>query len=42
MKVGCAAGVGRVMNVKNVGEQPGDPQFLVEKSYTYELIVPGR
>lgn len=42
MKVGCAAGVGRVANVRNVGEQPGDPQILVEKSYTYELIVPGR
>lgn len=35
-------GVGRVANVRNVGEQPGDPQLLVEKSYTNELIVPGR
>lgn len=42
MKVGCTAGVGRVANVRNVGEQQGDPQLLVEKSYTYELIVPGR
>lgn len=42
MKVGCAVGVGRVANVRNVGEQPGDPQLFVKNRYTNELIVPGR
>lgn len=42
MKVGCVPGVGRVANVRNVGEQPGDPQLLYKNRYTNELIVPGR